>query len=472
MEVNAALRKDNEELRAEVTRLKAQLGKDSSNSSKPPSSDSPRSRAKTAKTKADDNAAKRKRKARKRGGQKGHERHERALVPQCEVDKVHAVMPDRCECCERRLWGKDGEPVRHQVFELPRITPTVEEWQLHALECGHCGTTTRAALPDGVPTGAFGPRVQALVAISSGVYRMSKRTIQGFMLDVCGLSVSLGMVSKLEQRTAEAIAQPASEAHQHLRNAPVVNADETSWRQAKKKAWMWLAATATVAVFIIRDNRGGAVARELLGESFEGLLVSDRYAGYNFVDSERRQACWAHLLRDAEAFRAFGRTGERLADQIQKPARTLIRYHHRVRDGTMSRQDFVRKARRHREAIVAAVCRGRGFSRREISGVCKEIHKLRVALFTFVDHEGVEPTNNHAERLLRHCVIWRRLSFGTDSARGSRFVERMLTVVMSLRLQHRNVLDYMTAACEAQLHGRNPPSLVPAMHAAGLANAA
>lgn len=455
-------------LRAEVARL----SKDSSNSSKPPSSDPPGSRAKAVKARADKNAAKRKRKARKRGGQKGHERHERALVPQEEVDKVHAIKPRRCECCERRLWGKDAEPVRHQVFELPPITPTVEEWQLHALECRHCETTTRAVLPDGVPTGAFGPRVQALVAIASGVYRMSKRTIQGFMLDVCGLSMSLGMVSKLEQRTAEAIAQPVSEAHEHLRNAPVVNADETSWREAKKKAWMWLAATATAAVFIIRDNRGGVVARELLGESFEGLLVSDRYAGYNFVDGERRQACWSHLLRDAEAFRAFGRTGERLADQIQKPARLLIRYHHRVRDGTMSRQDFVRKAKRHREAIVAAVSRGRGFSRREISGVCKEIYKLRAALFTFVDHDGVEPTNNHAERLLRHCVIWRKLSFGTDSVRGSRFVERMLTVVMSLRLQRRNVLDYMTAACEAQLHGRNPPSLVPAMHATDLAHAA
>jgi transposase len=456
-----ALLADNAELRAENARLKALLGKDSSNSSRPPSSDSPASQAKATKARTDKNAAKRKRKARRRGGQAGHKRNERALVAVENVDEVHVVKPERCECCERRLWGKDAEPVRHQVFELPPITPHVDEWQLHALLCGHCGTTTQAQLPDGVPSGAFGPRVHALVAICGGVCRMSKRTIQGFLSDVFGLSVSLGMVSKLEQRVSESIAQPVEAAREHVRAAAVVNADETSWREAKKKAWMWLAATTMVAVFIIRDSRAATAAKELLGETFSGLLISDRYGGYNFVDSDRRQACWSHLLRDVEAFRAFGRTGERLADEIQKAARTLIRYYHRVRDGTMSRQEFRRKATRHRRAIEGAVSRGRGYSRSEISGVCKEIHKLQDALFTFVDHDGVDPTNNHAERLLRHAVIWRKLSFGTDSAKGSRFVERMLTVVMSLRMQQRNVLDYMTAACEAQLHGHAPPSLVP-----------
>lgn len=457
-----------------MTRLSAKLGRDSSNSSKPPSSDSPKSRADAAKKKADKNAAKRKRKkkARKRGGQPGHPRHERALVPLSEVSEIHPVKPTRCECCDRRVWGKDSEPVRHQVFELPRVTPIVEEWQLHTLGCGHCGTMTRAALPDGVPPGAFGPRVQAVVAVAGGVYRMSKRTIQGFMADVYGLSLSLGMVSKLEQIAAEAIARPVDDAREHVRNAPIVNADETSWREAKKKAWMWLAATATVAVFLIRDSRAATVAKELLGENFSGLLVTDRYAAYNFVDSERRQACWSHLLRDVEAFRAYGRNGERLADEIQNPARILIGYHHRVRDGTMTRQDFARKAKPHRVAIEGAVARGRGFSRREISGVCKEIYKLRAALFTFVEHEGVDPTNNHAERLIRHSVIWRKLSFGTDSPRGSRFVERMLSVVMTLRLQRRHVLDYMTAACQAQLDSREPPSLLPAVSEAALVKAA
>lgn len=459
---NAALRAENEALRAENVRLRALLGKDSSNSSSPPSSDSPASQAKAAKARAEKNAAKRGRNARRRGGRVGHKKNERTLVPVEQVDEVHVVKPDRCECCDRRLWGKDKNPTRHQVFELPPPKPRIDEWQLHALPCGGCGTITRAQLPEGVPTGAFGPRVHALVAICGGVCRMSKRTIQGFMSDVFGLSMSLGMVSKIEQRVSAAIEQPVQTACDHVRAASVVHADETSWRQARDKAWMWLAATTMVAVFIIRESRAATVAKELLGETFSGLLVSDRYGGYNFIDSDRRQACWSHLLRDVEAFRAFGRTGVRLADEIQTPARALIRYYHRVRDGTMSRRDFRRKAARHRKAIESAISRGRGFARSEISGVCKEIHKLRDALFTFVDHDGVEPTNNHAERLLRHAVIWRKLSYGTDSANGSRFVERMLTVVMSLRLQHRNVLDYMTAACHAQLNGHAPPSLVPA----------
>lgn len=456
-----ALEAENAALRAENARLRALLGKDSSNSSRPPSSDSPASQAKAAKARADKTAAKRGRRTRRRGGQPGHKKNERALVPLEEVDHLHVVKPERCECCDRRLWGKDDNPVRHQVFELPPPTPRVDEWQLHALPCGGCGAITQAQLPEGVPTGAFGPRVHALVAICGGVCRMSKRTIQGFMSDVFGLSMSLGMVSRIEQRVSASIAQPVEAAHDHVRSAAVVHADETSWREARKKAWMWLAATTMVAVFIIRDSRATTAAKELLGETFSGLLISDRYGVYNFVDGDQRQLCWSHLLRDVEAFRAFGRTGARLADEIQKSARTMIRYYHRVRDGTMSRQHFRRKAARHRRAIESAVSRGRGFARSEISGVCKEIHKLKGALFAFVDHEGVEPTNNHAERLLRHAVIWRKLSYGTDSDKGSRFVERMMTVVMSLRMQHRNALDYMTAACEAQLLGHEPPSLVP-----------
>jgi transposase len=388
------------------------------------------------------------------------------------VDKLHRVKPSHCGCCGKRLWGSDPDPRRHQVTEIPPIQPTVEEWQLHGLSCSDCGTVTRATLPEGVPTGSFGPRVQALVAVAGGVYRMSKRSIQGFMSDVCGVKLSLGAVSKLEKRTAEAVAQPVAEAHEHVRNAPVVHADETGWRENKSKAWLWLAATATVAVFLIHARRAKEVARELLGAAFAGVLVTDRFGSYNFVAKAKRQVCWAHLLRDVEAFRAFGRRGVLLATEIQTSARTLIRYYHRVRDGTMTRDEFRRKAKRYRKRILSALRRGRGYARSEISGVCKEIYKLRVALFTFVDHEGVEPTNNHAEQLLRHAVIWRKISFGTDSPNGSRFVERMLTVVMSLRLQKRNVLDYVTEACEAALCGRQSPSLLPSAHAAQLAAAA
>ena len=388
------------------------------------------------------------------------------------MDDLHVVKPTHCEGCGDRLRGHDEEPRRHQVTEVPPITPTVEEWQLHALECENCGTVTRASLPPGVPTGAFGPRLQAMVSVATGMYRLSKRVVVELMSDMFGVTMALGSVSKLEQRTAKAIAQPAAEAHEYVKNAPVVNADETSWRERMKKAWLWVAATPLVAVFLIQSRRAKDCAKELLGEAFAGFLVTDRLGSYNFVNALRRQVCWSHLLRDVEAFRAYGRSGALLADELQEPARALIHLNNRVRDGTLSRAAFVKKAKRHRKKILAALRRGRSYVRSEISGVCKEILKLEGALFTFVDHEGVPPTNNHAEQLVRHCVIWRKLSFGTDSPNGSRYVESMLTVVMTLRLQKRNVLEYVTEACEAQLWDRQPPSLLPVEHAAVLAAAA
>jgi transposase len=300
-----------------------------------------------------------------------------------------------------------------------------------------------------------------MVSVASSGYRLSKRLIQSLLSDFMGVNIALGSISKLEQRTSEAIAQPVEEAHEYVKNAPVVNADETSWRERMKKAWLWVAATPLVAVFLIQSRRATECAKQLLGEGFAGILVTDRLASYNFIEGLRRQACWSHLLRDIEAFRAYGKSGALLADQLQRPARTLIHWHHRIRDGTMTRAVFVKKAKLLRKKILAALCRGRGYARSEIAGVCKEILKLRDALFTFVDHEGVPPTNNHAEQLVRHGVIWRKVSLGTDSPNGSRYVERMLSVVMTLRLQGRNVLDYVTAACEAQLLGRQPPSLLP-----------
>lgn len=468
---NVALRQENERLRAENQRLRAQLGKDSSNSSLPPSSDRPSSRSAEKRKQRAKKAGKKKR--RKRGGQPGHPKHERALVPLDQVDEVEVLKPSHCEKCGKRLWGSDPNPHRHQVTELPEIKPLVWEWQQHALTCRDtdCGATTRARLPHGVPTGQFGPRVQALVGVFGGAYRLSKRASQGLLADVFRIRMSLGMVSKLERRTSAAVAHPVAQAVDHVQHAPVAHADETGWRENKMKAWLWVAATTTVAVFLIRARRSAEVARELLG-AFAGHLVTDRFGSYNFVDAERRQVCWAHLLRDIEAFRAFGARAEALADKLQKAARALIRDHHRARDGTMTRAEFRKKAQNHRRAILAALASGRGYARSEVAGVCTEIYKLRAALFTFVDHEGVEPTNNHAEQLLRHAVIWRKTSFGTDSAVGSRFVERMLTVVMSLRLQKRNVLEYVTEACIAALDGREPPSLLPAVHAETFAIAA
>jgi transposase len=293
------------------------------------------------------------------------------------------------------------------------------------------------------------------------MYRLPKRLVQALLSDLYGVELSLGCISKAEKRTSEVLAEPVASAHEHVKQAAVVHADETGWKERGQKAWLWLAATTTVAVFLIQPRRTMQMAKHLLGSAFAGWLITDRFGSYGFVDALRRQLCWAHLLRDIEAFRLYGRGGKQLATQLQRPARTLIGMHHRVRDGTLSRRAFRHKARPLRREILYHLRRGAGWRNRSIAGVCSQILKLEDALFSFVDHEGIEPTNNHAERLARHPVLWRKSSFGTDSETGSRFVERILTVVATLRLQHRNVLDYVTDACRASLHHQSPPSLLP-----------
>lgn len=437
-------------LERRIRELEARLARFSGNSSNPPSSDPPGAPP----------PAPPKRKGRKRGGQPGHERHTRTLVPPEKVTRTHTVKPCTCRQCGGPLQGEDAEPYRHQVIEIPKVTATVDEYQLHTLICGGCGTSTRAAIPDGVPTGQFGPRLQAMVSLSSGDYQLSKRKIENMLEDFFGVEIALGTVANLEQATSEAIAAPVEEVAQAIQKEPIVHADETGWYERSKRAWLWAAVTASLALFLIRRSRGAQVAKELLGAAFGGLLISDRWSAYSWVDVTRRQLCWAHLLRQFRGFKdypeaaAIGRALELLTE-------VMFHQWHRVRDGTMTRTAFGELVEPLKKQVVAWLYEGVSCGVPKVAGRCREILALEPALWTFVHEEGVEPTNNAGERIVRAGVLWRKRSFGTDSPNGSRFVERILTVVATLRLQKRNVLDYATAACEAALHGRPAPSLLP-----------
>jgi transposase len=430
--------------------LKARLQQNSSNSSKPPSSDPPGAIPRTKKPTG-----------KQRGGQPGHPKHERALVPPEKVRNTQVIRPEYCRICSHELAGDDPEPYRHQVFDIPRLAPTVDEYQLHCLQCPRCRTRTRAQLPEGVPKSSFGPRLQAMAAVSSGAYRMSKRIIEEMFSDFFGVDVCLGTVCNLEQAVSRALAQPFAEAATHIQTERFVSADETSWREAKKKAWLWIAVSMTVAVFLIRPSRGATVAKELLGEKFAGFLNSDRWSAYEWVDTARRQICWAHLARHWEGFIHLGGQAKRIGRALKKQTDAMFHHWHRVRDGTLQRSSFrlymapvrTKVGRLLRQAAVCSIPK--------VASRCEEILKLEAAMWTFVRVDGIEPTNNAGERGIRHPVVWRKISFGTDSENGSRFVERVLTAVVTLRLQHRHVLDYMTAVCEAALHGRPTPSLLP-----------
>ena len=441
-------------LEATVQRLTERLQQDSRTSSRPPSSDPPQALGKRPRREPS---------RRRPGGQPGHEGQTRALMPSETVDVVVPIKPERCHHCQHPLQGEDAQPQRHQVTEIPPVKPVVTEYQLHRLVCPACGAATRAELPAGVPTGGFGPRLQTTTALCTGAYHLSKRTTQTLLDDLFGVEVGLGTIANLEQATTQAVAAAVAEARAHVQTQPAAYADETGWREGRQRAWLWTAVTEWVTVFVVRRSRSGQVAQELLGEDFWGWLVTDRWSGYSWYPTWRRQLCWAHLWRDIEAMIARGGRSAEIGEALQDHARRMFHWWHRVRDGTLTHASFrtyMQPIRREVERLLEA---GQTCGTAKTEGTCREILRLRQALWTFVRHEGVEPTNNAAERAIRPGVLWRKSSFGTQSAGGSRFVEAMMTVVATLKQQHRNVLAYLTDTCKKALRGEPAPSLLPSL---------
>jgi len=441
-----------QELETELTALRERVNRNSRNSSQPPSSDGsdappkPRKQAKSN---------------RKQGGQPGHKGTTRKLVPIEQVQDSYDIQPEACRRCGHALEGQDLEPYRHQVTEIPPVVAEIVEYRLHALSCPQCGTETCAELPPGVPPGAFGPRMQAMVSLLSGRYRLSKRDTAEVMADFFQVGISTGSVCALEQRSSEAISGPVEEAREYVKEQSAVHMDETGWREANEKAWLWVAATSLVTVFLIRCSRGGKVAKEMLGETFSGILNSDRWSAYNWVPVSLRQLCWAHLLRDFQAFVEREGESQRIGEAILAQSDLMFEWWYRIRDGTMTRAAFQAKMKSVQQKVGELLRQGTTCAHDKTAGTCRDILKREKALWTFVRVGGVEPTNNLGERQVRHGVIWRKMCFGTQSKAGSRFAERIMTVVATLKQQQRNVLDYLTEACDAANWGRPTPSLLP-----------
>ncbi len=441
-----------EALEAEVAELREQLNRNSSNSSQPPSSDGPDVGSKA------EGQTKRKR---QQGGQPGHKGATRKLVPLEQVKKSYDLKADQCRQCGHPLDDTDPEPYRHQVTDIPPVVAEVTEYRLHSLLCPECGTETRAELPTGVPSSAFGPRLQAMVALLSGRYHLSKRDVAEVMSDFFQADLSLGSVPTLEQRTSQAIEQPVDEARQYVKQQPVVHLDETGWFEGHQRAWLWVATTAWVTVFLIRPSRGGQVVRELLTTAFKGIVISDRWSAYNWLLTLLRQLCWAHLRRDFQAFIERGGSSQRLGEALLAQVDLMFDWWYRVRDGTMPRLTFQEKMQPLQHNVGQLLRLGTACRHHKTAATCRDILKREAALWTFVRVAGVEPTNNLAERQIRPGVLWRKRSFGTQSQAGSRFAERIMTVVATLKQQHRNLLDYLTDACDAANWGKPVPSLLP-----------
>jgi transposase len=439
-------------LEAEVAELRERLNRNSNNSSQPPSSDGPEVASKPPRSP---------KRNRPQGGQPGHQGTTRNLVPFEQVNQSYDLKAAQCRQCGHPLHGTDPEPYRHQVTDIPPVVAEVTEYRLHTLACPDCGTKTGAELPSGVPSSAFGPRLQAMVSLLSGRYHLSKRDVAEVMSDFFQADLSLGSVPTLEHRTSQVLQEPVNEAHQYVKQQPVVHLDETGWFEGHQRAWLWVAATAWVTVFLIRPSRGGQVVRELLTPACKAIVLSDRWSAYNWLLTLLRQLCWAHLRRDFQAFCERSGSSHRLGEALLAQVDLMFEWWYRVRDGTMPRLTFQEKMQPLQHNVGQLLRLGTACRHPKTAATCRDILKREAALWTFVRVAGVEPTNNLAERQIRPGVLWRKRSFGTQSQAGSRFAERIMTVVATLKQQHRNVLDYLTDACEAANWGQPVPSLLP-----------
>jgi len=439
------------ELESRIEELQRQAkGKTPQNSSLPPSTQHPHAKPPRKKRKS----------KKKRGGQPGHPKHERPLIPTKECDDVQSLRPTECRRCGEKLLGTDPEPLRHQIWELPEIKPHVTEYQRHRLVCPCCGETTCAPLPPGVPQGQSGPRLMAFTALLMAYYRQSKRRTAEFLTTLLGQPCSAALTVKIQTQVTGATRGAYEELAAKLPTEEHINADETATKEENGKAWLWTFVAGLFTVFTVRATRAATAVDKLLTGAFGGVVTCDRAKMYWRVG--RIQWCWAHLKRDFQALIDRGdHQAKRLGYDLRRMTCKLFEHWDEYRDGTISRVAFVRRMAPVRREVERFLLRGIASGNKSLVGMCQELYEHRNWLWTFVRQEGIEPTNNAGERALRHAVIWRKLSFGTQSAQGSRFVETMLTVIETCRQQHRNTFEYLTAAVQAHLAGQPSPSLLP-----------
>jgi transposase len=442
-----ALLAENARLQARVTELEAQLGQNSTNSHKPPSSDPPGTRPSKEKT------------GRQRGAQPGHKPHRRELVPLEQVTQRTLVKPKVCKCCgSARLKPSTEEARVHQVIEIPEVGPDVHQIDMSAGECLDCGKTTWASLPEGVPGHMFGPRLLGFIGYVLAA-RTSRRQLQELLSELFGIRVSLGALSEAEARVSAALAAPVDEAVAHARAQPAKHVDASTWRIGGAYAALWTIAAPLVAVFFVTKDACATTVASLLG-TLTGTLITDRGSQFGFWAMERRQVCWAHLIRKFVAFTQRKDEGAQVGESLLLIAQTMLSAWHDVRDGTLSRRRYQEMAKRAQTVIESQLARGVEMRLKGVSGACEDILHHKSALFTFAFVAGVQPTNNHAERALRPFVLWRKVSFGSQSTRGCLFAQRMMTVAQTLRLQGRSVFKFVVEACQAHRAGAPLPSLI------------
>lgn len=450
----AELEKVVSELRALVAKQAEQLGRNSTNSNKPSSSDGPGGGARVGRRT-------KKQTGRRRGGQKGRKGAHRRLISPDQVDTIHHIHPDHCEGCAAPLPRQVGaSPARFQQTDIRDGKRHVEEWRLHEGICSNCRARTCAAYdPALIPKTAFGPGLVAVVGVLTGIYHLSRRQAKNALQDLFKISISLGSVSNLERRASEALEPAYEEAKQAVEEALVKHTDATSWLRSGTLKSLWVLACASATVYTILGDGKAATIRPLFG-SLEGILVSDRAPVFGFWAMRNRQVCWAHLIRKFVAYSQRDGPESALGVELLECAGLVFDYWHGFKQSMLTReelQQWMLPVQRHVESLLQRAAMA---DYPEVSGSCRDILAHDEALWTFVSHPGVEPTNNHAELMLRSFVLWRKRSFGTQSERGERFAERIMTVAQTARKQGRRILEFLIETLEAHVGGTPKPHLI------------
>jgi transposase len=400
----------------------------------------------------------------KAGGQPGHPPHLKQLLPPERVKRTVTYTPKECEHCHQPLPKEAGPydplPLRHQVAELPELAAQITEYQGHARTCPCCGQVTRASIPDTIRAHSVGPRLSAALSYFAGCHGVSKRGLEEISEAMFQAPIALGTIANLEQEMSAALAPAHQEAIRAVREAPVKYVDETGWKQAGRKRWLWAAATPNVVVFLIDAFRNITALRKLIGPALFGILGSDRWRAYDYVELLQRQVCWAHLKRNWEKMLERGGKAKIIGKCCLSVQKRVFDLWHLFRGGGCSRSQLDDGMTPLMLELLEVLHAGRRCRDAKTKRFCNRLLGVYPALWTFVVVEGVEPTNNHVERAQRRAVLWRRRSFGCHSATGCRFVERILTVVQTLRLQRRSVLHFLHKAIQAHRSGLQGPALV------------
>ena len=431
------LEDDNKKLVQENKELKERLNSNSSNSSMPPSKDFKKKKNKKPSSKN------------KSGGQKGHKGHYRKLLDSTDVDSIiDCKLPEVCSCGGAIDIEEDRQ--RHQVHELPEIKLHVTEYRLEKGCCYGCGKTHIAPLPEGITWGITGPKLTAFMSHLVSKYQLSRREVKEFLKEQYRFNLSLGTVFNKQKLVNAALEVPTSELLTAVKESPRVNIDETSHYRDGKKQWMWSITSSTIAFFSIMGSRGKKILKSLMGD-YRHVVISDRYVAYNYFDSDRRQICWAHLKRD------FTRLAEkddvvcaRIGKNLLACQTELFKVWHEFKQVKLSRDELLRQSRPIRQRVGELLEQGSYTDPSlKLARFCKNLLEDFNALWTFLSVEGVEPTNNHAERCLRPAVTWRKKYFGTRSDYGSEFVARSTSIRMTCQLQSKNTFQFLSQTVQS-----------------------